>query len=276
MGIIEKQQIKETLQIPPGASAILDFDMDSEDDIFLFDVKVKQLPNVSDDIQVYILDKENERNYKKYYEARKRSRRVANLTWNTFLSSKIRWGPIFFKTDKTGRYHLVLDNTHSTITPKTVEVTGSVAVKQMENRPASATEPLDQFTFPEVHEKIRQAGLKLFQNGHYSQAIFEACKVLEMELKNKSKVEKSGKMLVNEVLNEKNPIIKFNENKTSAEKDEQEGFRFLFMGTFIGIRNPRAHTNVKLEDRVKASEYLSAISMLLRRLDEAEVGKGDA
>ena len=83
-------------------------------------------------------------------------------------------------------------------------------------------------------------------------------------------------MLVNEVLNEKNPIIKFNENKTSAEKDEQEGFRFLFMGTFIGIRNPRAHTNVKLEDRVKASEYLSAISMLLRRLDEAEVGKGDA
>ena len=192
MRIVEKQQIKETLQIPPGASEILDFDIVSEDDIFLFNIKVKQLPNISDDIQAYILDEENGRNYKKYYEARKRNRRVANLTWNTFLSSKIRWGPIFFKTNKTGRYHLVLDNTHSTITSKTVGVTGSVAIQQMESRPDSATEPLDQFTFPDVHKKIRHAGLKLFQNGHYSQAIFEACKILEIELKNKSKVENLG------------------------------------------------------------------------------------
>ena len=70
---------------------------------------------------------------------------------------------------------------------------------------------------------------------------FEACKVLETELQKKSKVRKIGEALVNEALNESDPIVKFNKNKTDVEIDEQRGFRFLFMGTFAGIRNPKAH-----------------------------------
>lgn len=266
-------QIKDTFEIPPRDTKWLEFTVNSIDQIFLFDIQVKQILNRIDDIQVYLIDEETWPWYLQYYRAIKSGQSTINLKWNTYLSSKIRWGPIFFKAEKPGKYRLILDNTHSVFTSKTVFVSGSLASKPLEKRPKSTAEPPDQFTFPEVHEKVRKVSLKLFQNGHYSQAIFEALKLLETELKKKSKINKIGESLVNDSLNENNPVIKLNKNKTQEEIDEQRGFRFLFAGAFVGIKNPKSHSIQELRDRVKASEYLSLVSLLLRRLDEAKVRK---
>lgn len=121
-----------------------------------------------------------------------------------------------------------------------------------------------------LHAKIISVSETLFQDGHYSQSIFEAVKILEKEIKNKSKIkDKSGVSLVNHVFNKDNPIIKIVEGNESWQVDEREGFRFLFMGTFLGIKNPKSHDNPNLSDSAKALEYLSFLSLLMKRLDES-------
>ncbi|MGY5149907.1 MAG: TIGR02391 family protein [Candidatus Nitrosopumilus sp. bin_68KS] len=123
-----------------------------------------------------------------------------------------------------------------------------------------------------LHPKIKQVCEQLFDNKHYSQAIFEAVKILEKEIKVKSGVrDKSGVSLVNHVFNKESPIIKIVEGDESWQIDEREGFRFLFMGAFLGIKNPKSHDNPKLDDSFKAIEYLSFLSLLMKRLDESTI-----
>ncbi|MEX2623977.1 MAG: TIGR02391 family protein [Acidimicrobiia bacterium] len=52
-------------------------------------------------------------------------------------------------------------------------------------------------------------------------------------------------------------------------RDEQEGFRFIFMGVIQGIRNPKGHELVEQGDPQRALEYLALVSVLFRRLDDA-------
>jgi len=125
-----------------------------------------------------------------------------------------------------------------------------------------------------LHEKIVKASKKLFDDGHYSQAIFEAVKILEKEIKEKSDVkDKIGVDLVNHVFKKEYPIIKIVEGEEQEHVDEREGFRFLYMGAFLGIKNPKSHSVQNLNEPNKALEYLSFISLLLRRLDEAKKQK---
>lgn len=118
---------------------------------------------------------------------------------------------------------------------------------------------------------IRSSG-SLFKSGHYSQAIFEAYKAINNYVKEKSGRGKlDGKDLMAKVFREDNPIIKLNELKTTSDKDEQEGFKFLFMGAMVGIRNPKAHDSIIHSDPIRALEYLSFASLLMRRIDEGIV-----
>lgn len=136
-------------------------------------------------------------------------------------------------------------------------------------------EPILERKFPstlKLHPKIESISAQLFQNKHYSQAIFEAVKILEKEIKTKSGIrDKSGVSLVNHVFNKEHPIIKIIDGDESWQIDEREGFRYLFMGTFLGIKNPKSHDNPELKEPDKALEYLSFISLLMKRLDESSV-----
>ncbi len=134
-------------------------------------------------------------------------------------------------------------------------------------------EPVEESKFPKelkLHRKIVTASEKLFRNRHYSQAIFEAVKVLEKEIKTKSGIRnKSGVDLVNHAFKKEHPIIKIVEGEEPENIDEREGFRFLYMGAFSGIKNPKSHSIQNLEDPAKALEYISFLSLLMKRLDES-------
>ena len=138
-------------------------------------------------------------------------------------------------------------------------------------------EPIQESKFPselKLHPKIKEACGKLFQNKHYSQAIFEAVKILEQEIKIKSGIRnKIGVDLVNHVFKKEQPIIKIVEGNQQEHVDEREGFRFLFMGVFQGIKNPKSHSIQDLNDQSKALEYISFLSLLMKRLDEAIIQK---
>jgi len=124
----------------------------------------------------------------------------------------------------------------------------------------------------EFHPEIIKVSESLFKSHHYTQAIFEAFKAVNNFAKEKTGIlSLDGKRLMGEVFNEKDPIIKLNEGRTQSDRDEQEGFKFLFMGAMVGIRNPKAHDNVVQTDPYRTLEYLGFASLLMKRIEEGEV-----
>lgn len=128
----------------------------------------------------------------------------------------------------------------------------------------------------DLHPEIKNVSMKLFEDSHYPQAIEEAFKRVISEVKRIYKEETSneldGDTLMNKSMGCENqvPIIKFNSLGSIEDKDEQKGIMFLFKG-IVGIRNKKAHSNIILEDKEKAFEYLVLASLLFRLLENSFV-----
>lgn len=124
----------------------------------------------------------------------------------------------------------------------------------------------------DLHPKVKEHSLELFNNGHYAQAIFESVKTLDNYVKNKANIANEYvRNAMGKVFNEDNPIIKLNTLKSPSDIDEQRGFKHLFMGAMMGIRNPKAHENIIQVDKNRTLEYLAFISLLFRRAEEGKV-----
>lgn len=121
-----------------------------------------------------------------------------------------------------------------------------------------------------LHPSIREACSRLYLDGHFGSAIFEAFKAVEARVRDLSGLDETGRSLMVAAFNENNPVLPLNNLKTRSELDEQEGFRFIFMGASQGIRNPKAHDIVEQEDPERTLDYLSLASLLMRRLDDSE------
>lgn len=130
-------------------------------------------------------------------------------------------------------------------------------------------------TYNDLNPKIKDGCGSLYRSGHYSQAIFESCKVVLNDLKVVSGItNKDGKKLVEASLLGENPLVKLNSLQTDSDRDEQNGFALLFSGMALGIRNPKGHDIVRQSDKNRALQYLSFISLLQDRLDERITPKG--
>jgi len=120
-----------------------------------------------------------------------------------------------------------------------------------------------------LHPKVVNASERLLQDGHFAPAIFEAFKALEEYVKEKSEVrDEIGKKLMAKVFSEDSPILQVKPSKPNTLEEEQEGFKFIFMGTMLAIRNPKAHYAIEQSDREKALEYLALASLLFRVVDD--------
>ena len=118
----------------------------------------------------------------------------------------------------------------------------------------------------QFHPKIINASRALFEDEHYAQAIFEAFKAVENFVKDKAGSSLYGKQLMSTAFNENNPLIQVPE-AGHFDKDVQEGFKFLFMGATVGIRNPKAHKRIIQKDPFITLEYLGFASFLIKRID---------
>lgn len=125
----------------------------------------------------------------------------------------------------------------------------------------------------DLHPEVKSVSLSLFEDKHYAQAVEEAFKKIIQEVKTTIRVltgeSLDGDRLMNRAFGceGQKPIIKFNSLKELEDLDEQKGLMYLFKG-IVGIRNKKAHVNVILDDPIKAIEYLSLASLLMRLLDE--------
>jgi uncharacterized protein (TIGR02391 family) len=82
-------------------------------------------------------------------------------------------------------------------------------------------------------------------------------------------VEMDGSDLMNRAFSVKNPVLKLGDESNTG-KNMQVGYMQIFSGSMTGIRNPKAHGNIVI-DEVRATHFLFLASLLMCKLDEAEV-----
>jgi uncharacterized protein (TIGR02391 family) len=122
----------------------------------------------------------------------------------------------------------------------------------------------------QLHPQIADASIDLFKGGHYANAIEDACKVLDLLVKMKSKrAEPSGTELMQLVFSPKAPVLKFNEQQNESERSEQQGMMFLYSGAMLAFRNPRAH-GLLSDDPIIALEIIGFVNFLAKALDRAK------
>jgi uncharacterized protein (TIGR02391 family) len=127
------------------------------------------------------------------------------------------------------------------------------------------------FQVRNIHADLPQVVRSLFDNGHYSQATFEALKFVDEEIQRITNSRDFGQSLMMAAFNENKPLVALNTLSTTSEINEQAGFRFLFAGTMTGIRNPRGHKSGVVDDPETCLDHLALASLLLRRLDSSNL-----
>jgi len=115
------------------------------------------------------------------------------------------------------------------------------------------------------HPIISQHCLNLYKQRNYFHAVFEAAKVYNKLVKEKSKSEKDGFNLMMEVWGCKD-VLKVTKCETETDQDFQNGLKSLSASLMQAIRNPTAHEPalywpISKEDCLN---LLSFISYLLR------------
>jgi uncharacterized protein (TIGR02391 family) len=126
-----------------------------------------------------------------------------------------------------------------------------------------------------LHADVREVADRYLESGHPEVAIFEAFKAINNRVRAMTGLDLDGSKLMGEAFADSDPPIVLGDLSTETGKSIQAGFRFLFMGAVRGIRNPDAHELFKALDAEEALETLAFASMLMRRLDAAEVRTHD-
>jgi len=120
-----------------------------------------------------------------------------------------------------------------------------------------------------IHQAFPNIVRQLFDDGHYSQATFEAYKFIDKEIQRISGLSEAGFKLMMQVFANNSSAIQLTPNSNTSEKDEQKGYQFLFAGSVLAIRNPRGHEYSVKDSPDLCLDHLALASMLLRRIENA-------
>lgn len=135
---------------------------------------------------------------------------------------------------------------------------------------AEVDSKLHPFDERNIHPEISACSMRLFDDGHYSQSTFEAFKCVDKVVAKVAQSSKTGKALMMEAFKDTSPAIALTRMSNESETNEQEGFRFIFAGSIMAIRNPRGHEVGKVDQIEECLDHLGLASLLLRRLDDRE------
>lgn len=124
-----------------------------------------------------------------------------------------------------------------------------------------------------LHPAVREVAEQYVLSGHSGSAVFEVFKAVNLRTKKMAgmDLEPDNAALMGKVFSPKGPLLKLADLSTQTGRDVQEGHMLLFTGAHKAMRNPGAH---ELSDSVpldETLELLSFASLLMRRLDGAEL-----
>ena len=157
--------------------------------------------------------------------------------------------------------------------PIKLELFEKIVRKSEVVREPKEIEPPEQHLHPfdirSIHPKLPEDVKKLFDNGHFAQATFEAFKFIDKEVQRHSNINETGQKLMMQAFSDKAPVIKLTNMSNDSEIDEQKGYQFLFAGSVLAIRNSRGHEYGIKDDVDSCLDHLSLASILIRRLEQA-------
>ena len=129
-----------------------------------------------------------------------------------------------------------------------------------------------------LHPWIWSGAASLWQSGHYRSAVEDAAKKVNAETQNKvGRRDLSETKLFQEAFSEKAAesgkvrLRRMTQDGSDTYKSVQRGAMALAEGIFAGIRNPMSHEADQELDEQVALEYLAALSVLARWVDESSV-----
>lgn len=131
----------------------------------------------------------------------------------------------------------------------------------------------DKMLLSYLNIKITDEVKDKFLNSHYSDSAFTSIKIVEDELfkiqKNRTEKELTGRVLVNATIKKENKdfVPSDVQFKSDTERNIQEGFKLLFEGSIVGVRNLLAHEDIEI-NKESAIHYLFLSSLLLRKLQK--------
>jgi uncharacterized protein (TIGR02391 family) len=125
-----------------------------------------------------------------------------------------------------------------------------------------------------LHPRIIRLAKNRFDNGLYADAV-SAClreinTVIKEYVRQTINQELDGAPLMTRAFSANNPIIEFGDLTTENGRNIQLGYMKIFEGAMIGIRNPKAHTNL-YPDGNKAIHFLFIASFMFLKLQEAGI-----
>lgn len=120
---------------------------------------------------------------------------------------------------------------------------------------------------------LRLATRRLFKDGHYPEAVGKAYTVVNNTVKKRSKTTHDGVDLMNHAFGEKAPVLAITPRKTESQKNEHNGYRLIFGGVMLGIRNPHHHEHDLRDEPDTALEMLVMANHLLRVTHRAKKTK---
>lgn len=123
----------------------------------------------------------------------------------------------------------------------------------------------------DIHPKITAVAKARYESNHFADAVEAALKEINSTMKNivkrKTGNELDGASLMRTALSPKGPIICLDDLSTETGRNVQEGYMEIFAGAMIGIRNPKAHDNIKITEN-RARHFIYLASLLMSKIDE--------
>lgn len=123
-----------------------------------------------------------------------------------------------------------------------------------------------------LHPRIAEVSRPLYEDSHFKEAVQAAVIAIDEQVSanvaGQGGPKRTGKDLMLAAFAETAPIIRLFPTGDPDAKPKQEGYKFLYAGMMLAIRNPIAHRNFTV-DEADAIHLLFLASWLLRRLDEA-------
>ncbi len=122
-----------------------------------------------------------------------------------------------------------------------------------------------------LHPKIVKVSKSRFDTNHFADSVEAALKevnnIVKVIVKHRIRKEYDGADLMNRAFSLQKPIIELGDLSTETGKDIQKGYMQIFAGSMTGIRNPKAHENIIIDDK-RAIHFLFLASLLMFKIDE--------
>ena len=121
-----------------------------------------------------------------------------------------------------------------------------------------------------LHPIIIQSSYQQFRSGLYRDAVLNAVVAVFDLIRQRTNIDKDGADLAAEAFSLSRPLLAVSALDSESGRSDQKGFIQLLQGTYLGIRNPKAHSLTSDLTEVATAQHLVLASLLARRVSEAK------